>query len=56
MGGHARENTICFQWSIGIISRQVKGATLFFCAGINGSLSMMVTGNKFGAFLLTLFG
>jgi hypothetical protein len=50
-----RENSICFQWYTCNISRHVEGAPLFFCAGINGSLSIMVTGNNSGAPPLTSF-
>jgi hypothetical protein len=55
MGGHIREKAKFFQRHIGIISRHIEGAALFFCAGINGSLTIMVTGNKSGALLLTTF-
>jgi len=44
-----RKKPIHFQWHIGIICRHIESAPLFFCAGINGSLSIMETGNKSGA-------
>ena len=51
-----REKTISYQWHIAIISRQTDGAALFFCAGINGSLSINQTRNNSGALPLTTFG
>ena len=56
MGGHRRGKSVSFQWYIGIISCHIEGAALSFCARINGSLSIMVSGNNSGALLLTLFG
>jgi hypothetical protein len=50
-----REKSVSYQRHIAIISRQVEGAALFFCARINGSLSIMVTRNNSGALLLTTF-
>jgi hypothetical protein len=56
MGGHRREKVIGSQWHIAIISCHAQGAALFFCAGINGSLSINQTRNNSGALLLTIFG
>jgi len=50
-----REKAIPFQWYIRIISRHIEIAVHFFCAGVNGSLSIMVTGNNSFALLLTTF-
>jgi hypothetical protein len=55
MGGHLREKTSCFQWHIVIISRHIETLAHFFCARVNGSLSIKVTGNNSGALLLTTF-
>ena len=43
-----------FQCSSAIISRRIESAALSFSAGMNGSLSIMVTGNNSGALLLTM--
>jgi hypothetical protein len=51
-----REKSVLFQCTIGIISRHIESAALLCCAGINGSLSIMVSGNNSGALLLTLLG
>jgi hypothetical protein len=55
MGGHTQGKAICLQRHIGIISCQINGAALFRSAGINLPLSIIVTGNKSGALLLTIF-
>ncbi len=49
-----RRKVIQFQWHSAIISRHIEAAALSSCAGINGSLSKRVTGNKFGALPLTI--